>query len=138
MSGPGGSAELRRTSACPRPPQQDGNPLSVLPRRLVGVSDTDAPTQQHGNLGRSPRETEARSLRDYLLNRARYQLTQRGELVHRQIEELLSYSERARGLQRDARWHPAGLAALSPWVSASATPNQYANSSRSDYYSHGE
>jgi len=70
--------------------------LSVLPRRLVGVSDTDAPTQQHGNLGRSPRETEARSLRDYLLNRARYQLTQRGELVHRQIEELLSYSERAR------------------------------------------
>ena len=47
---------------------------------------------EHGNLAQSPRETEARSLRDYLQNRARYQLTQRGELVHRQIEELLSYS----------------------------------------------
>jgi len=46
---------------------------------------------EHGNLARSPRETEARSLRDYLQNRARYQLTQRGELVHRQIEDLLGY-----------------------------------------------
>lgn len=51
---------------------------------------------EHGNLARSPRETEARSLRDYLQNRARYQLTQRGELVHRQIEDLLGYSESAR------------------------------------------
>ena len=51
---------------------------------------------EHGNLARSPRETEARSLRDYLHNRARYQLTQRGELVHRHVEDLLDYSETAR------------------------------------------
>lgn len=51
---------------------------------------------EHGNLARSPRETEARSVREYLTNRARYQLTPRGELVHRQIEELLAQSEGAR------------------------------------------
>lgn len=51
---------------------------------------------EHGNLARSPRETEARSVREYLSNRARYQLTSRGELVHRQVEELLSHSEGAR------------------------------------------
>lgn len=38
---------------------------------------------EHGNLARSPREADARSVREYLANRARYQLTQRGELVHR-------------------------------------------------------
>jgi len=51
---------------------------------------------EHGNLARSPRETEARSVKEYLSNRARYQLTQRGELVHRQIEELLGHTESAR------------------------------------------
>ena len=51
---------------------------------------------EHGNLARSPRETEARTVAEYLRNRARYQLSQRGELVHRQVEELLGYSERAR------------------------------------------
>ena len=51
---------------------------------------------EHGNLARSPRETEARSVREYLSNRARYQLTPRGELVHRQVEELLAHSEGAR------------------------------------------
>jgi uncharacterized protein (TIGR02677 family) len=51
---------------------------------------------EHGNLARSPRETEARSVREYLTNRARYQLTQRGELVHRQVEELLGHTESAR------------------------------------------
>jgi uncharacterized protein (TIGR02677 family) len=51
---------------------------------------------EHGNLARSPRETEARSLREYLQNRARYQLTQRGELVHRFVEELLGHTEAAR------------------------------------------
>lgn len=50
----------------------------------------------HGNLTRSPREMEARSLREYLQNRARYQLTQRGELVQRQVEELLGHTEAAR------------------------------------------
>jgi uncharacterized protein (TIGR02677 family) len=172
----------------PRASRQAGNPLSVLPRRLARVSDTDALTQQrgnlvppidrvrlealrysvneesaqyiavmrtftgglsgllsdqsaaevaaaladegieldtdttdarlsylveHGNLARSPRETEARSLRDYLLNRARYQLTQRGELVHRQIEELLAYSESAREVSSEMLGGiQAGLAAL--------------------------
>ncbi|MBT2521821.1 TIGR02677 family protein [Arthrobacter sp. ISL-28] len=51
---------------------------------------------EHGNLARSPRETEARSVRDYLSNRARYQLTPRGELVHRQVEELLAHTDRVR------------------------------------------
>ena len=50
---------------------------------------------EHGNLARSPRETEARSLQEYLRNRARYQLTQRGELVQRQVEELLGHAETA-------------------------------------------
>jgi len=50
---------------------------------------------EHGNLARSPRETEARSLREYLTSRARYQLTQRGELVHRQVEQLLDHAETA-------------------------------------------
>ena len=45
---------------------------------------------EHGNLARSPRETEAHSIRDYLSNRARYQLTQRWEVVQRQVEELLA------------------------------------------------
>lgn len=51
---------------------------------------------EHGNLARSPRETEARSVREYLSNRARYQITPRGELVHRHVEELLSQTEGAR------------------------------------------
>jgi uncharacterized protein (TIGR02677 family) len=51
---------------------------------------------EHGNLARSPRETEARSVREYLSNRARYQLTQRGELVHRQVEDLLAHTDTAR------------------------------------------
>ena len=51
---------------------------------------------EHGNLARSPRETEARTVQEYLTNRARYQLTPRGELVHRQIEELLAHSDGAR------------------------------------------
>lgn len=51
---------------------------------------------EHGNLARSPRETEARTLADYLRNRARYQLTQRGELVHRHVEDLLGHTESAR------------------------------------------
>jgi hypothetical protein len=51
---------------------------------------------QAGNLARSPRETEARSIREYLTTRARYQLTQRGELVHRQVEELLGATDEVR------------------------------------------
>lgn len=51
---------------------------------------------EHGNLARSPRETEARTVQEYLTNRARYQLTARGELVHRQVEELLAHTDGAR------------------------------------------
>ena len=50
----------------------------------------------HGNLARSPRENEAHSVREYLQTRSRYQLTQIGELVHRQVEELLGTVEQAR------------------------------------------
>jgi uncharacterized protein (TIGR02677 family) len=81
---------------------------------------------EHGNLARSPRETEARSLRDYLANRARYQLTQRGELVHRQVEELLDHAETAHevssemlggvleGLRRLQRYDEPGLTGADP------------------------
>ncbi|MGB7981930.1 MAG: TIGR02677 family protein [Candidatus Nanopelagicales bacterium] len=65
---------------------------------------------EHGNLARSPRETEARSVREYLSNRARYQLTQRGELVHRQVEELLGHSESAREVSSEML--PAILAGI--------------------------
>lgn len=51
---------------------------------------------EHGNLARSPRESEAHSVREYLQTRSRYQLTQIGELVHRQIEDLLGTVEEAR------------------------------------------
>ncbi len=51
---------------------------------------------QSGNLARSPRESEAKSIREYLTTRARYQLTQRGELVHRQVEELLGSTDEVR------------------------------------------
>lgn len=63
---------------------------------LGTVDDRLSYLVEHGNLARSPREAEARTLADYLRNRARYQLTQRGELVHRQVEELLGHSESAR------------------------------------------
>ncbi len=81
---------------------------------------------EHGNLARSPREAEARSLREYLQNRARYQLTQRGELVQRHVEELLGHTEAARevstemlggildGLHALARLDDAGVAAADP------------------------
>ena len=82
---------------------------------------------EHGNLARSPRETEARSLRDYLQNRARYQLTQRGELVHRQIEDLLGYSESAREVSSEMLGGiQAGLTALDAYdddVLAAADPD---------------
>ena len=81
---------------------------------------------EHGNLSRSPRETEARTVQEYLTNRARYQLTPQGELVHRHIEELLAYTDGARevssemlpsilrGLQGLSRAIDQGLAAADP------------------------
>jgi uncharacterized protein (TIGR02677 family) len=51
---------------------------------------------ERGNLAYSPRETEARSIREYAQSRARYQLTQRGELVHRLVEEIVGASDAAR------------------------------------------
>lgn len=79
---------------------------------------------EHGNLARSPRETEARSVKEYLSNRARYQLTQRGELVHRHVEELLGHTDAARevssemlggilaGLRELASFGPAAIEQL--------------------------
>lgn len=81
---------------------------------------------EHGNLARSPRENEAHSVREYLQVRSRYQLTQIGELVHRQVEELLSTAERARevssemlsgmlsGLTGLGTYDDAGLASADP------------------------
>ncbi len=81
---------------------------------------------ERGNLARSPRETEARSIREYLTTRARYQLTQRGELVHRHVEELLGAADEVRevstemlggilaGLRRLAAYDTERLAGTDP------------------------
>ena len=87
---------------------------------------------EHGNLARSPRETEARSLADYLRNRARYQLSPRGELVHRQVEELLGHSDAAREVSTEmlGDWHgmtrrvsPTQTPTTSPARSAPCSPS---------------
>jgi uncharacterized protein (TIGR02677 family) len=81
---------------------------------------------EHGNLARSPRENEAHSVREYLQARSRYQLTQIGGVVHRQIEELLGTVEQARevssemlsgilsGLTRLESYDEASLASADP------------------------
>jgi hypothetical protein len=85
---------------------------------------------ERGNLARNPRETEATSLRDYLQNRARYQLTQRCKLVHRQIADLLGYSERAREVSSEMLGGiQAGLTALDAYnddVLVAADPDSLA------------
>jgi hypothetical protein len=48
--------------------QQNGRALEDPATRLVEL----------GNLARSPRESEARSIKEYLQHRALFQLTQRG------------------------------------------------------------
>lgn len=79
---------------------------------------------EHGNLARSPRETEARSLREYLQNRARYQLTQRGELTHRFVEELLGHTESAREVSTEMLGGIlAGLTALARLDPAASDPD---------------
>jgi uncharacterized protein (TIGR02677 family) len=97
---------------------------------------------EHGNLARSPREAEARSIREYLQSRARYQLTQRGELVHRQVEELLGSAETARevssemlggildGLLSLRRYDDATLAAADPDELARAVGTVFAQFER--------
>ncbi len=85
---------------------------------------------EHGNLARSPRETEARTVKDYLRNRARYQITQRGDLVQRQVEELLGHSESVRevssemlgGILEGLAW----LAAIDPVTLDSVDPDELA------------
>ncbi|WP_160148811.1 TIGR02677 family protein [Amycolatopsis alkalitolerans] len=79
-----------------------------------------------GNLARSPRESEARSIKEYLQHRARYQLTQRGEAVHRMVEDLLQRTEAAQevssemlggilaGLRELGRIDPATLVDVAP------------------------
>ena len=85
---------------------------------------------QTGNLARSPRETEARSVREYLTTRARYQLTQRGELVHRQVEELLGAADEVREVSTEMlAGILAGLRALKAYddvALAEADPDQLA------------
>lgn len=97
---------------------------------------------QSGNLARSPRETEARSIREYLTTRARYQLTQRGELVHRQVEELLSATDEVRevstemlggilaGLRTLAGYDEASLAEAEPDVVAAQVATLFAQFER--------
>jgi uncharacterized protein (TIGR02677 family) len=71
---------------------------------------------EHGNLARSPRENEAHSVREYLQARSRYQLTQIGELVHRQVEELLGTVEQAREVSSEMLGGIlAGLTALAAY-----------------------
>jgi hypothetical protein len=89
-----------------------------------------------GNLARSPRESEARSIKEYLQHRARYQLTQRGGTVHRMVKELLQHAETARevssemlgGILEDLRElnriHPSSLAGIAP--DDLAPPDHYA------------
>jgi uncharacterized protein (TIGR02677 family) len=97
---------------------------------------------QSGNLARSPRETEARSIREYLTTRARYQLTQRGELVHRQVEELLSATDDVRevstemlggilaGLRTLATYDDASVAEVDPDVVAAQVATVFAQFER--------
>jgi uncharacterized protein (TIGR02677 family) len=44
---------------------------------------------ERGNLARSPRESHARTIAEYQQVRARYQVTPRGERVHRMVAEIL-------------------------------------------------
>jgi len=97
---------------------------------------------QSGNLARSPRETEARSIREYLTTRARYQLTQRGDLVHRQVEELLSATDEVRevstemlggimsGLRTLAAYDRTSLADVEPDVVAAQVATLFAQFER--------
>lgn len=97
---------------------------------------------QSGNLTRSPRETEARSIREYLTARARYQLTQRGELVHRQVEELLRATDEVRevstemlggiltGLRTLAAYDETSVAEVDPDVVAAQVATLFAQFER--------
>ena len=97
---------------------------------------------QSGNLARSPRETEARSIREYLTTRARYQLTQRGELVHRQVEELLGATDDVRevstemlggilsGLRALTAYDDTSLAEVDPDVLAAQVATLFAQFER--------
>lgn len=79
---------------------------------------------EHGNLARSPRETEARSVREYLANRARYQLTARGELVQRHIEEMLDHTDTAREVSSEML--PGILAGIDALARLAATGLEHA------------
>ncbi|MGI8535140.1 MAG: TIGR02677 family protein [Mycobacteriales bacterium] len=108
---------------------------------------------EHGNLARSPRETEARSIREYLITRARYQLTQRGELVHRQVEDLLGAADEVRevstemlggilsGLRELVAYDEAALATVEPDVVAGQIATVFAQferlvTSTREFYTH--
>lgn len=82
-------SDLSANEVAAQLPDETGLDVDTVDQRLSYLVE-------HGNLARSPRETEARSIREYLSTRARYQLTQRGELVHRQVEQLLSATDEVR------------------------------------------
>jgi uncharacterized protein (TIGR02677 family) len=65
---------------------------------------------EHGNLARSPREARARSIAEYLATRTRYQVTPRGELAHRLVEQFLADGDAAREVSTEML--PPILAAL--------------------------
>lgn len=56
---------------------------------------------ERGNVTRSPRESEARSIREYLQTRARYQVTPAGERVHRLVAEILGDTEGAQEISSE-------------------------------------
>jgi uncharacterized protein (TIGR02677 family) len=60
------------------------------------VEDRLSYLAEHGNLARSPRESRARTIEEYLRTRSRYQLTALGELTHRLVEELLGATDTVR------------------------------------------
>lgn len=65
---------------------------------------------EHGNLARSPREARARSIAEYLATRTRYQVTPRGQLAHRLVEQFLADGDAAREVSTEML--PPILAAL--------------------------
>ena len=94
-----------------REPHRVRRPVRGPRRQLPEEVDLDVDTVdqrlsclvEHGNLARSLREIEAPSIREYLSTRARYQLTQRGELVHPAGRAAAQHHRRGRPEGRDGQ-----------------------------------
>lgn len=108
---------------------------------------------ERGNLARSPRESHARTIAEYQQVRARYQVTPRGERVHRMVAEILgergdAYEISAEllrplldGLEHLARLDDAALAAASQQELAERVQTAFAQfdqlvESTRDFYRH--